>query len=362
MKIALHQKEKRLVVLGQSALRLFDVRTGAPVLVAERALADGYCVAACDAYLAVIVGNESPSGKAVKNATLRKFSWILEPLGEVSLGTVEKNGVVLDASGGRVAFADWASFEIAVADAQTGQRLASGAASFPTGLSWSPEGARLFVGVTGQGGGAGLVVDVEKSAPGNLQVTELPEGKPSPGLADASYFTVFGAAGQLAAVSNERWGGRGVFVYDVEAGVPLWSRVLESEAQETDEWYAFAASFASRDALLLVAGPGELRAYGARDGRELGAMAVPGDGRDGFIVEQDVPRVWVAGETPTVHPFPRAWVLGPLASWPSDVVASSAPCVRDANAGRRARSGEGVGQPLTSLCVAALLSRPKALR
>jgi hypothetical protein len=108
-------------------------------------------------------------------------------------------------------------------------------------------------------------------------------------------------------VSNESWGGRGVFVYDVEAGALLWSRVLESEAHETDEWHAFAAAFASRSALLLVAGPGELRAYDARDGRGLGAMAVPGNGRDGFIVEQDARRVWIAGETPTVHPFPQAW-------------------------------------------------------
>lgn len=307
MRIALNERRSRLAVLDGDGVRLFDLAASPPELITVRPVGNAHCLAPCDDYVAVLVGEEAPSGKSVKGATLTKLTWDLEPLGSTPLGVVEKRGISLDRDGTRVAFADWASSEIAVADTSHGRRHASAPASYPTGPSWSPDGARVLAGVTGQAGGAIVLGDVDGAVGGKLALTELPESTPSPGLEDASFFTAFGREGELAVASNESWGGRGVFVYDVKADTSLWSKILESESQETDDWYAFVAAFASRDALLLVAGPGEVRGFRARDGQELGAVEVPGDGRAGFVVEQAARRIWVAGDPPTAHPFPASW-------------------------------------------------------
>jgi hypothetical protein len=308
MKLALNESRGRLVALGPSEVRLFDIASGTPKLVATRSLESGHCLTACGASLAVLAGPEAPTGKSVRRATLARFDWDLAPLGEAPLGSVEKRSVALDADGKRVAFADWGASEVVVADATSGRRLASAGDGIPSGPSWSPDGKRVLAGFADQGSGAIVLFEVADDA---LRAAELPESAPSPGLDDAPYFTAFGQAGDLAVVSNESWGGRGLFVYDVASGKPLWSKVLDGSSEEAEEWHAFVAAFASRDTLLLVASPGEVRAYGARDGRDLGTLQVPGDGHDGFAVEQAARRVWVAGETPTVHPFPPAWALGP---------------------------------------------------
>jgi hypothetical protein len=344
MKLALNDSGGRLVALGSSEVRLFDIASGTPKLVATRSLESGHCLTACDAYVAVLAGPEAPTGKAVSRATLARFDWNLVPLGDAPLGNVEKRSVALDFDGRRVAFADWGVSEVVVADATSGRRLASAGDGIPSGPSWSPDGKRVLAGFADQGSGAIVVFDVADDA---LRAAELPEGAPSPGLDDAPYFTAFGRAGDLAVVSNESWGGRGVFVYDVASGKPLWSKVLEGSSEEAEEWHAFAAAFASRDTLLLVASPGEIRAYGARDGRDLGVLKVPGDGRDGFVVEQAARRVWVAGETPTVHPFPQAWALGRASC--SCVSLQGEPVCKAGNGDTRAWRGAGTAGTLVGL-------------
>jgi hypothetical protein len=135
----------------------------------------------------------------------------------------------------------------------------------------------------------------------------LPEPDPSPGLDDAPYFCVFSRDGTLAAVSNESWGGRGVFVYDVARKQPVWSVVLGGSAEDAEAWFAFPVAFAAGDRVLLVGGPGAITAYASADGRALGAIAVEGDGHGGFAIDEARWVAWVPGDTPRHHALPAAW-------------------------------------------------------
>src|SRR5690349_1308085 len=83
--------------------------------------------------------------------------------------------------------------------------------------------ARVIAGSADQGSGAVLLFDVVAATGSSLPMETLPEPSPSPGLDDAPYFGVFSRDGARAALSNESWGGRGVFVYDVAQKRPLWS-------------------------------------------------------------------------------------------------------------------------------------------
>jgi hypothetical protein len=62
--------------------------------------------------------------------------------------------------------------------------------------------------------------------------------------------------------------------------------VLDGTSEESDEWFAYPVAFAAGDRVLLVGGPEVLRAYDAADGRALGAVPMPGDGRGGFVVDE----------------------------------------------------------------------------
>jgi hypothetical protein len=170
----------------------------------------------------------------------------------------------------------------------------------------------VIAGGADQGSGAVFLLDVAASASGGaggaLPIQALPEPAPSPGLDDAPYFSAFSASGRWAAVSNESWGGCGVLVYDVVAGQPLWSKVLDHSCDDAEDWYPFALAFTSDDELLLVARPGAIVAYRAADGAALGTLPFEGDGKAGFAVESARRRVWIpTGDGPQALELPDSW-------------------------------------------------------
>ena len=124
---------------------------------------------------------------------------------------------------------------------------------------------------------------------------------PSPVLSEIARHTL----------SNESWGGRGVCMYDMYRRAPLWSVTLPGTDEEPESWFAFQAEFASLDRILLLAGPRALRAFAVEDGRDLGSVPLPGDGRQGFALDEAFWRVWVpglaVGAAPVAVALPDAW-------------------------------------------------------
>jgi hypothetical protein len=139
-------------------------------------------------------------------------------------------------------------------------------------------------------------------------MTELPEPDPSPGLDDAPYFGAFSPSGRQAVITNESWGGRGLFVYDIDARKPVWSRQYDAEdAEDPDDWFPYPAAFAQNETLVLAAHPGAVGAYRAADGTELGTLTVDAETRRGFAADDSRRRIWVGGEQPRHYPFPSEW-------------------------------------------------------
>jgi hypothetical protein len=306
MKLAL-DAHRRLVSFDDVALRLHDVSRGQARLVAELPIAAPQWLAACADHVAVLTGALAPAGASIHDAELRRFRWDLAPMGTLGLGHVERRGIALSADATRMAYVDWNRCEIVVSDVAGTHLASAGDGGIPSGPSWSPSGAGVVAGSTAQGSGSILFLDVAGAAQGRLAMEQLPEPDPSPGLDDAAFFSVFSARGDLFALSNESWGGRGLFVYETASRQPLWSKVLDSSSEESEDWYPFAIAFASEDELLLVAGPGSIHGYRVRDGADLGAIAVPGDGKGGFAVDQAARKIWIPGPLPTGHAFATGW-------------------------------------------------------
>src|SRR4051812_14619639 len=88
---------------------------------------------------------------------------------------------------------------------------------------------------------------------------------------------------------------------------PLWSVVLPRSSEEAEAWFAFPLAFAAGDRVLLAGGPASLSAYAVEDGRALGSIAVEGDGRDGFVVDEASWLAWTPGPAPISYALPAAW-------------------------------------------------------
>lgn len=307
MRVALHASKSLLATLHDKTLRVFDLASGTPREVASLPVANGHALVAGEAFVAVLTGKVSPAQASVRGAKLARYSWALEPIGECELGEVARYDLSVTADGARAVTTDWKACRVTVFDAATGARLGAAGVGIPSGASFSPRGDQVIAGSADQGSGDILLFGFTGE---KLSMETLPAPRSTVGLDDAPYFTAWSRSGALAAVSNESWGGRGVFVYDIHRKAPAWAAELPGSSEESEEWFAFAVAFVEDDRVLLVGGPGALHAYAAADGRPLGSVAVAGDGRGGFVVDETRWLAWTPGATPTSFALPDAWRHG----------------------------------------------------
>jgi hypothetical protein len=308
MRIAIHPSGQKIALLHDSKLELYSADNK---LLTAVDLAASKRLAAWEQGVAVLTGKLSAAGASLSGAVVHRFSWDLAPLGMIKLGEVDRHGLSLSADGSRLAVTDWKKGQVTVLDATTGARLGGAGESIPSGASLSPDGAFAIAGTADQGEGAILFFEVHKAAGGKLPMHELPPPKSKIGLDDAPYFSAFSPDGRLAALSNESWGGRGLFVYDVEARRPLWSAALPSSGEEPEEWSPPLFTFAHQGKLLLVRYPGAVRAYRAVDGVKLGEIEAKGEGFDGLAADDHGLRVLLPGPQPIALPYPAAWTGEP---------------------------------------------------
>ena len=296
--------ERKVALLNEGQLRVFSPEN---TLLAAVDLADAMRIAAWQGGVAVLTGELSPAGASITRAVVHRFSWALGPLGELDVGEVDRHGLSLSSDGTRLVLTDWEKGQVTVLDAGTGKRLGRAGKSIPSGASLSPDGTLVIAGSADQGDGDILLFEVGEAAGGKLRMHKLPPPKCEVGLDDAPYFSAFSPDGKLAALSNESWGGRGVFVYDIPARKPLWSVALPSSGEEPEEWSPPLFTFADQGRLLLVRSPGVVAAYRATDGVMLGELKVKGKGSDGLAADDRGLRVLLPGPVPVEVAYPAGW-------------------------------------------------------
>lgn len=304
MHIVTHRSGQMIAQLANHRLQLFSSDLQ---LLASVELDAPQRLAACDAGVAVLTGTLSPAGASLQGAVVHRFSWELAPLGTIEVGEVDRHELSLSADGSRLVVTDWRTCKVTVYDAHTGAKIGGAGRSIPSGASLSPDGSLAIAGTADQGEGAILLFEVAQAADGKLPMTELPPPDSNVGLDDAPYFSTFSPDGTRAALSNESWGGRGLFVYDVEARDPRWSTDFPSSSEEPEEWSPLPLTFARQGKLLLVRCGGRIQAYRAADGAKLGAIVVEGDETSGLAADDHGQRVWVTGQHPIAHPYPADW-------------------------------------------------------
>lgn len=301
MKIALDPTQTRLAVLDRAALTFYDVEGGVAKKQLSAAAPMGKHLAACAAYVAVLAGKISPSGASVTRAKVLRFRWDGSELPSISVGSVDKWGLSSTADGGRLVVTDWGTCRVTLFD-DSAKKLGAAGRNIPSGASISPDGTRVVCGTADQGSGAILGFDPHQITDGVMAMRALKPPKPSPGLDDAPYFSTWSRDGSLVAISNQSWGGRGVFVYDGVKLEPLWSLRIEvddEEGEEPDRWFPQPLAFSSKGAVLFVAQSGSIEFYDAPTGRRLGAVkASNGDGSAGFAVQDAAKRLWLPGAKP----------------------------------------------------------------
>lgn len=313
MQIAINEPMQRLMVLQDSEVRLYDLDSQ---LLATRRLPHSRSLAPGETHVAVLVSEAGAVGEWISPGTIVRFDWDLSECGSFPVGLVVWHSLAMSPDGQHLAAAEVGmTCRVVVMNAGTGESLAANGKGGLSGPSWSPDGTLLLAGSTDQGDGAILLFDTAAPDDGSgvLPMEQLPHPSPSPGLDDAPYFSAFAANGTLAVLSNESWGGRGLFVYAPADRAPVWSRVLDPSpladvGDETDSWFAYPAAFASGDTVILAAGPESIHAYRAADGTDLGALMVPCDTRAGFVVEHARQRLWMSdGDGVHAYPFPASW-------------------------------------------------------
>lgn len=315
MRISLDPSQRRLASLDGSTLRFYDVSGGAPLEVAAQQVTNGRVLVACDACLGVLTGAVSPAGASLRKASVLRFDWDGRELGATPVPEVDRNALSLTSDGARFVVTVWSKCEVTLFDAAGGEPLGGAGDNIPSGASISPDGSRIIAGAADQGSGAILLFDPTAIRDGVMPFEELPAPKKSPGLDDAPYFSVFSRDGKLAAITNQTWGGRGLFVYDVAARKPVWSAAFDVEEEmDTEEWFPEPVAFTSDGGLVLLAAPGAVSAFRAADGAPLGDLRVTnGDGRCGFAVQDSKRRIWVPGPAPVAYAFPEKWSAAPAA-------------------------------------------------
>lgn len=313
MRISLDPSQRRLSVLDGSTLRFYDVSGESPIELAARQVPNARVLAGCDACVGALSGTLSPAGASLRNARVARFGWDGADLGAISVPEADRNELSFTSDGSRFVLTVWSSCKVTLFDTETGKALGAAGDSIPSGASISPDGSRIIAGTADQGSGAILLFDPKAMDGDKMPFDELPEPKPSPGLDDAPYYSVFSRDGRLAALTNQSWGGRGLFVYDVAAQTPRWSKVFDVEEEmDAEEWFPQPVAFSSDGTRVFVADAGVIHAFAAADGTKLGTLSVDnGDGRGGFAVQDSAKRLWVPGAVPgpvpSMHAFPKGW-------------------------------------------------------
>lgn len=304
MHIVVHPSDRKIALVSEEKLKVFAPDN---TLLAAVDLAEAKRIAGWQGGVAVLTGTLSPAGASVNRAVVHRFSWDLVPLGTVSIGEVDRHGLSLSSDGAWMVVTDWTKGKVTVLDARTGERLGGAGKSIPSGASLSPDGTLAIAGAADQGDGAILIFEVRGAKDGKLPMHELPPPRSKVGLDDAPYFSAFSTDGKLAAVSNESWGGRGVFMYDIEARKPLWSAELPSSGEEPEEWSPPLFTFADQGRLLLVRSLEAVVAYRATDGVRLGEIKIKGKGLDGLAADDQGARVLLPGPEPLPLAYPADW-------------------------------------------------------
>jgi hypothetical protein len=293
-----------LLVLDDDRIRLFDITTGEARLLAAEPLPHAEWLTTSRDFVLTLSAEDGGAGSAVESGLVTRFGWDLSRGDAVAVRGIERRGIELSADGSRLAYVSWPACEIVLADPTTLERIDGAGESIPSGVAVSPDGRHLIAGTADQGSGAILFFDVTEP-PTTLDMTRLPDPDPCPGLDDAPYFGAFSPSGRLALITNESWGGRGLFVYDIVARKPVWSKQFDSD--DGDNWFPYPAAFARDETVVLAAQPDEVHAYRAADGTELGTLTVDADTLRGFAVDDSRRRIWVGGEQPRPYPFPAQW-------------------------------------------------------
>ena len=309
MKIAIAPAYPRLVVLDGEALTVYEIVAGVPQKLRTVEAELGRHVASCDAYVAVLCGKLAPAGASVSKAKVLRFLWDGTTQMPLSVGEVDKWGLSFTADGERCVVTDWRACRVTLFD-ESSKKLGAAGRNIPSGASISPEGTCIVCGTADQGWGAILAFEPNQCADGAMPMRVLKPPKPSPGLDDAPYFSAWSRDGSLVAITNQSWGGRGVFVYDGATLEPMWSLVIEvdeEEAEEPEQWFPQPLAFSSNGGVLFVAQRGAIALYDARTGRSVGVVKVPnGDGSAGFAVQDDAKLLWLPGAQPQSASFASA--------------------------------------------------------
>ncbi|MCS6901641.1 MAG: hypothetical protein RMJ98_16605 [Myxococcales bacterium] len=318
MYITFHHHHERLAICTADQIQLRDAEAN---LLRASPISNGKWLASCDTSVAVLCGKASYACASLQDASISLFTWNLEPLSKIDVDEVDCRGLSLSADGKRLVVTNWERCQVTVFDTSTGRVIAMAGESIPSGASLSPDGTIAVAGTADQGTGALLLFRVDLAEGGQMPMEKLPPPKSQVGLDDAPYFSVFSPDGKKVAISNESWGGRGVFFYDIETRQNLWCIELESSAEEPEAWSPPRLAFAENGRLLLVEVPGKIRAYRTSDGAPQEDLPSPGVPLAGFAVDDVRRRVWFPGDPPPHLPFPPAWsnshtIYNSLASGP----------------------------------------------
>jgi hypothetical protein len=306
MQIMVHPSERKIALLSEEKLKVFAPEN---TLLAAVDLAGARRIAAWQGGVAVLAGKLSPAGASLTRAVIHRFSWGLSPLGKLEVGEVDRHGLSFSSDGARMVLTDWKKGQVTVLDAETGKRLGGAGQAIPSGASLSPDGTLAIAGAADQGEGDILLFEVGAAAGGELPMHRLPPPKCKVGLDDAPYFSAFSPDGKLAAISNESWGGRGIFMYDIQTRKPVWSATLPSSGEEPEEWSPPLFTFADQGKLLLVRALEAVVAYRAMDGTRLGEVKAKGTGFDGLAADDQGLRVLLPGPVPVEVAYPEGWVV-----------------------------------------------------
>lgn len=319
MKIFIHPSQARLASLHKGVLTFYDISGPTPQKLTSAKAPQGHRIAACGAYTAVLAGKSAPAGASISSAKILRFGWDGSELPSIPVGEVDKCGLSLNTDGSRLVVTNWRACEVTLYDTASAKPLGAAGESIPSGASISPDGTKIICGTADQGSGAILWFDPSKIEKGKMAMEKLKPPKPSPGLDDAPYFSVWSKDGSLVAISNQSWGGRGLFVYDGISKTPLWSMSLdagggdeEDEEAGAENWYPMPLGFSEDGSMLFAAEVGAIRAYRARSGEKLKALpAKNGDGSSGFAVQSSQNRLWLAGDEPEALAFDSTWLAAP---------------------------------------------------
>jgi len=313
--------EDRLLTSDATHLRLYDLTTSPPSLLAEVVQPGQVCVF-----------GEDPAGEAIAvrdGLVARSFtpletrSWTEAPshVGlymasdlslirhlelpvrldhqSLALGPDARSIVSVFRGAGGIAF-----------DAETGDEQWRLPGEIGSGTSVSPEGRWVAMGETGQGGGFFTLIDTQAAGgPDKIQLD--PPSSRAP-LYDSPFESMFTADGRFVLFTSSAWGRSGLACYPVDPDQTAehWSRIIDSppDDEESEFWDAPWLQLALGDTLALAGDAGFILAVRIDSGDALDPLVY--DAADDFRFAADSKRrcVWVTRhKAPAPVPFPDDW-------------------------------------------------------